>query len=87
MTDDHDREFSVADLSVQIFTVPSLVSTERLENALVFHFPGGKTCVLLNKLVLRVGGSQVSDITQHTPRIFECQSNNGGELDFLAVLD
>lgn len=35
MTDDHDREFSVADLSVQIFTVPSLVSTERLENALV----------------------------------------------------
>lgn len=30
--DDHDREFSVTDLSVQMFTVPSLVSTceERL---------------------------------------------------------
>lgn len=25
--DDHDREFSITDLSVQIFTVPSLVST------------------------------------------------------------
>ena len=37
MTDDHDREFSVADLSVQIFTVPSLVSTERLENTLGFR--------------------------------------------------
>jgi len=29
MKDDHDREFSIADLSIQIFTVPSLVSTER----------------------------------------------------------
>lgn len=37
MTDDHDREFSVADLSVQIFTVPSLVSTERLRTT--FSFP------------------------------------------------
>lgn len=27
--DDHDREFSITDLSVQIFTVPSLVSTIR----------------------------------------------------------
>lgn len=27
--DDHDREFSVTDLSVQIFTVPSLVSIRR----------------------------------------------------------
>lgn len=25
--DDHDREFSITDLSVQIFTVPSLVSS------------------------------------------------------------
>lgn len=29
MKDDHDREFSIADLSIQIFTVPSLVSTKR----------------------------------------------------------
>lgn len=27
--DDHDREFSITDLSVQIFTVPSLVSKKR----------------------------------------------------------
>lgn len=26
--DDHDREFSITDLSVQIFTVPSLVSSD-----------------------------------------------------------
>lgn len=30
MRDDHDREFSITDLSVQIFTVPSLVSSEHL---------------------------------------------------------
>lgn len=46
MTDDHDREFSVADLSVQIFTVPSLVSTKRLENALVFPLTEVKPQIL-----------------------------------------
>lgn len=40
--DDHDREFSVTDLSVQIFTVPSLVSTRRV---LKWGWP--KTCLLL----------------------------------------
>lgn len=64
MTDDHDREFSVADLSVQIFTVPSLVSTERLENALVFHLSFRirevrLVCPWIGDTSL--GGSQMSD--------------------------
>ncbi|XP_016521730.1 E3 ubiquitin-protein ligase UBR2 isoform X5 [Poecilia formosa] len=37
--DDHDRQFSITDLSVQIFTVPSLVSS---------WFPGGTDPVLLS---------------------------------------
>lgn len=42
MTDDHDREFSVADLSVQIFTVPSLarmlITEENLMTVIIKAF-------------------------------------------------
>ncbi len=53
VTDDHDREFSVTDLSVQMFTVPSLVSMCRKRRPAVRRkpFPFYFSCFLLQLFI------------------------------------